>query len=60
MLFHFLYHMVCDRSQFTIVQVSDKALNNDAIIRGAYINTGSKDIGPDPKAFTYNSKSSNS
>lgn len=28
-------------------------LNGDAIVRGAYVNAGSRDIGRDPKAGTY-------
>ena len=36
-------------------RLSDKALSGDAIIRGAYINTGSRDAGPDPRAGNYKS-----
>lgn len=35
------------------LQYSDKALTGDALVRGNYVNTGSRDVGPDPKANTY-------
>ncbi len=31
----------------------DKALPDSALMRGPYVNSGSKDVGPDPKAGTY-------
>lgn len=31
-----------------------KSLPDQAAVRGAYINSGSKDVGPDPKAGAYN------
>ena len=30
--------------------LGDKPLNGDATIRGAYVNAGSRDVGPDPDA----------
>ncbi|KAL6772296.1 hypothetical protein ACKKBG_A29675 [Auxenochlorella protothecoides x Auxenochlorella symbiontica] len=34
------------------LQASERALGGDALIRGAYVNTGSKDVGPDPAVHT--------
>jgi len=33
------------------ISSGDKALSGDAIIRGAYINTGSKDVGKDTSIY---------
>lgn len=35
---------------------SESAIVGEAAARGAYVNAGSKDIGPDPKAGTYVTK----
>ena len=56
-----LHNQIINRSTHsTLLQVStlDKAINADAAIRGAYVNSGSKDIGIDPKAGTYGRRSS--
>jgi len=47
-------------SCFLCCQVStlDHPLNGDAVIRGAYVNAGSKDIGPDPSAEKYKKQES--
>jgi hypothetical protein len=33
--------------------LGNKPLNGDATIRGAYVNAGSRDVGPDPDAARY-------
>jgi hypothetical protein len=38
------------------VSLGDKPLSGDAIVRGAYVNAGSRDIGPDPQAEKYRSR----
>jgi hypothetical protein len=39
------------------ISTSETAINPDAAIRGAYVNSGSKDIGLDPQAGKYKSNS---
>jgi hypothetical protein len=36
--------------------LGDKPLSGDAIVRGAYVNAGSRDVGPDPNAAKYASR----
>ena len=35
------------------VSLTEEPLSGDAIVRGAYVNSGSRDVGKDPKVGTY-------
>ena len=55
-LYYLTIFLSINHRQTMQISTSEKPLNADAAIRGAYVNAGSKDIGLDPNAGKYGSR----